>query len=322
MKILVTGGAGFIGHHLCRRLLEDGHTVISMDNLRNYGRPHASDDELKATSPEELSRFKDRFIFKKSDITRHEPFWDLYTLRETDCVVHLAALAGVRPSIDEPEEYSNVNVTGTINVLEFCKMRNIKKFIFASSSSVYGNNSTPFNEDDRIDNPISPYAATKKAGELICYTYNHLFGINATCLRFFTVYGPRQRPDLAIMKFLKAIKDDSPIEQFGDGSSGRDYTYIDDIVDGIVSAIDKCYGYKIYNLGNASPVPLTTLIETCFEVAGKRTKVIKCSEQPGDVKKTHAEIAKAWLGLGYEPKTPLHVGIKKQWDWLNSQQPD
>ncbi len=234
-------------------------------------------------------------------------------------IVHLAAKAGVRPSIADPAGYADCNINGTVAMLEAAKKFDIKNFIFASSSSVYGNNKkVPFAETDNVDFPISPYAATKKAGELICHTYHHLYDINMTCLRFFTVYGPRQRPDLAIHKFAQLMKQNKPIPMFGDGSMMRDFTYIDNIIDGVASAIEKCSGYKIYNLGESRPIRLDNLISELENALGKKAIIEKLPVPPGDVKQTYADVRKAVKELGYNPKTEISAGLAKFVEWFKN----
>ncbi len=232
-------------------------------------------------------------------------------------VVHLAARAGVRPSMEDPLAYQDVNVRGTMVLLEAARQFEVKKFIFASSSSVYGNNQkVPFSESDCVDFPISPYAATKKACELLCYTYSYLFGIDHTCLRFFTVYGPRQRPDLAIHKFMRLIEAGRPIPVFGDGSSRRDYTYVDDIIQGVLAAMDRCQGYRIYNLGHSQPIALADLIAQIEAVLGKKGKIDRQPAQPGDVDCTYADVSRARTELGYEPKVRLEEGLERFVAWF------
>ena len=232
-------------------------------------------------------------------------------------IVHLAAMAGVRPSIAQPLLYADVNVNGTMVLLELAKKHRIDKFIFGSSSSVYGNNEkVPFSEVDSVDSPISPYAATKKAGELICHTYHHLYGTSITCLRFFTVYGPRQRPDLAIHKFAKLIEQDKPIPVYGDGSMMRDFTYIDDIINGIVSAMGRCDGFNIYNLGESEPITVNDLISEIEKALGKKAVREYQPPQPGDVERTYADITKAAENLAYKPSTSIHAGLKQFVAWL------
>lgn len=232
-------------------------------------------------------------------------------------VVHLAARAGVRPSIEQPLLYQDVNVNGTMVLLEACRQRGIKRFVFASSSSVYGNNEkVPFSESDNVDHPISPYAATKKAGELICHTYHHLFDMEINCLRFFTVYGPRQRPDLAIHKFARLIESGEPIPVFGDGSMMRDFTFIDDIIDGVLRATERWNGYRIYNLGESQPVSLSDLIVAIEEALGAKAVIDRRPLQPGDVRRTYADVTLARRDLGYQPSTDLRPGLTKFVEWF------
>jgi UDP-glucuronate 4-epimerase len=237
-----------------------------------------------------------------------------------ELIVHLAARAGVRPSIQQPLLYQDVNVGGTAVLLEAARRHGVRKFIFASSSSVYGNNrKVPFAESDNVDHPISPYAATKKAGELLCHTYHDLFGIDITCLRLFTVYGARQRPDLAIHKFARLIEAGEPIPVFGDGSMERDHTYIDDIIDGILRAIERCGGYRIYNLGESRPVTLTHLIVALEAALGKQAVINRLPPQPGDVERTYADISLAGQELGYRPATRLEDGLARFVAWLRGE---
>jgi UDP-glucuronate 4-epimerase len=239
---------------------------------------------------------------------------------DVDVIVHLAARAGVRPSIEQPALYTDVNINGTVGLLEIARERKVKKFVFASSSSVYGNNKkVPFSEADNVDLPISPYAATKKAGELICHTYHHLYGIGMTCLRFFTVYGPRQRPDLAIHKFARLIEDGRPIPIYGDGTMRRDFTYIDDIIHGVVAAIDKCVGYEIYNLGESRPISVSDLVAEIEKALGKQAAKDYFPIQPGDVDQTYANVAKAQRDLGYDPATHIATGLTEFVRWLREQ---
>ncbi|AQT70341.1 dTDP-glucose 4,6-dehydratase [Anaerohalosphaera lusitana] len=313
MNILVTGAAGFIGSHLTERLLADGHTVVGLDNLDPF-----YDMAIKRQN---LSNFNqhENFTFVLGDICEPEDVERACTEQKPDMIVHLAAKAGVRPSILAPVPYHQVNVEGTTVMLEAARHYKIPKFIFASSSSVYGNNEKiPFAETDNVDYPISPYAATKKAGELICYTYSHLHDIDITCLRFFTAYGPRQRPDLAIHKFARLILDDKPIPVYGDGSMRRDYTYIDDIIDGVRAAMDRCSGYNIYNLGESQPIRLDELIAELENALGKKAIINRLPLQPGDVNQTYADVTKAKLELGYHPTTELSVGLKRFADWLKN----
>jgi len=316
-KILVTGAAGFIGSHLCERLTEQGIAVYGLDNFDDFYSRDVKEDNIKDLL------LRENFRFKEGDIRDAECIESILIDENIKTIVHLAAKAGVRPSINNPLIYQDVNVNGTMVLLEAAKKFNIKKFIFASSSSVYGNNKkVPFSETDNVDFPISPYAATKKAAELLCHTYSHLYGINVTCLRYFTVYGPRQRPDLAIHKFARLIEAGQPIPVFGDGSMQRDFTYIDDIIDGTMAAIKNCRGYEIYNLGESRPVRLDRLISEIEKALGKKAVINRLPVQPGDVERTYADVTKAEKNLGYEPKTELANGLAKFVNWLltNSEQ--
>ena len=310
MRALITGAAGFIGSHLCQRLLADGWTVVGVDNFDDF-----YDPQIKRRNISDCLKNKN-FQLIEADI-RDVDAMGKAAREDVRVIVHLAALAGVRPSIAQPRLYADVNVNGTVILLELAKKHRINKFIFGSSSSVYGNNEkVPFSEDDSVDFPISPYAATKKAGELICHTYHHLFGISITCLRFFTVYGPRQRPDLAIHKFAKLIEQDKPIPVYGDGSMMRDFTYIDDIVNGIVSAMARCDGFNIYNLGESKPITVNGLITEIEKALGKKAIRQYQPLQPGDVQRTYADIAKAGRDLGYRPSTSICAGLSKFAAWL------
>ena len=309
--ILVTGGAGFIGSHLCEALIARGDRVIAYDSFDPF-----YDVAIKRRNLEALQG-RDGFRLVEADI-RDQASAEA-ALAGVDCVVHLAARAGVRPSIEQPLVYQDVNVGGLNVMLEAARKRGIQRFVFASSSSVYGNNKkVPFSEDDRVDNPISPYAATKKAGELICHTYHHLFGMDITCLRFFTVYGARQRPDLAIHKFTQLIDAGKPIPVFGDGSMMRDHTYIDDIIRGVVASIDHCGGYRIYNLGESRPVSLSDLIAAIEKALGKKAIIDRRAVPPGDVQITYADVSRAQAELGYEPRTHLADGLEKFVAWFRS----
>ncbi|MBE0536453.1 MAG: GDP-mannose 4,6-dehydratase [Phycisphaerae bacterium] len=312
-KVLVTGAAGFIGSHLCERLLADGCAVVGLDSFDSFYDPEIKWANLAACMADE------RFQLVEADIRDIHPINAILANRDVDAVVHLAARAGVRPSIEEPMLYQDVNVNGTVLLLEAVKNFGVKKFIFASSSSVYGNNEkVPFSETDTVDYPISPYAATKKAGELICYTFSHLYGTDVTCLRFFTVYGPRQRPDLAIHKFARLIERGEPTPVFGDGSMMRDFTYIDDIIDGVAAAIDACEGYEIYNLGESRPIRLDALIAAIETALGKKAILQHLPMQPGDVNRTYADVRKAAAALGYQPRTGIETGLKRFVEWFRS----
>jgi len=312
-KIVVTGGAGFIGSHLCEALLRDGHDVIAMDNFDDFYDPNVKHRNL------ETAIKHPRFTLVEGDI-REECVVDEAVGGGVDVVVHLAARAGVRPSIRQPLLYTDVNVHGTTVLLEACRREGVGKFIFGSSSSVYGNRrKTPFAESDDVDHPISPYAATKRAGELLCHTYHHLHGMAITCLRLFTVYGPRQRPDLAIHKFARLIEAGEPIPVYGDGTMMRDFTYVDDIVDGIIRAIAPCTGYHTYNLGESRPVSVNELVACLEEVMGTRAVIDRQPPQPGDVERTHADVTLARRELGYVPSTDLRTGLTRFVAWLRGQ---
>jgi UDP-glucuronate 4-epimerase len=312
MKALVTGAAGFIGSHLTERLLKDGWTVVGVDSFDPFYDPRIKRSNIAGC----LSHPDFRLV--EADI-RDQAAMERAVEPDTDVIVHLAARAGVRPSIAEPALYADVNINGTVTLLEIARQRGIPKFVFASSSSVYGNNrKVPFSETDNVDFPISPYAATKKAGELICHTYHHLHGLAINCLRFFTVYGPRQRPDLAIHKFARLIEEGKPIPIYGDGSMMRDFTFIDDILSGVVAAMDRCAGYEIYNLGESQPIRVNDLIAEIERAIGKKAIRQYLPVQPGDVDRTYADIAKAQTQLGYKPSTDIRTGLARFVDWFRS----
>ena len=314
MNVLVTGGAGFIGSHVCDALLARGDKVVCVDNFNDYYSSSIKENNLKQNinNPD--------FRLYREDITNIDGLSELFRKEAVDKIVHIAARAGVRPSISNPLLYEETNIKGTLNLLELARKFNINHFVFASSSSVYGNSKkVPFSEKDRVDNPISPYAATKKAGELLCYTYYHLYGINSTCLRFFTVYGPRGRPDMAPYKFTKLINEGKPIYKYGDGTSQRDYTYIKDIVAGVLSAIDRKLGYEIINLGNSQTVMLNDFILIIERLLNKKAKIIQKPAQPGDVHITYADISKAKRLLGYNPETSIEEGMKEFIKWYFGQ---
>ncbi|NLU23064.1 MAG: NAD-dependent epimerase/dehydratase family protein [Phycisphaerae bacterium] len=309
---VVTGAAGFVGSHVCERLLEAGWRVSGVDIFDEF-----YDPAVKRSNVAGCVRHP-RFSLIEADI-RDEAAMSRAVGAGVDVIVHLAARAGVRPSIENPLLYQDVNVRGTCILLEAARRFKIPKFVFASSSSVYGNNpKVPFSESDNVDYPISPYAATKKAGELICYAYHHLFGLDVTCLRFFTVYGPRQRPDLAIHKFARLIEHGEPIPVFGDGSMMRDHTYIDDIVAGVMAAVERCKGYRIYNLGNSNPVSLNELIAAIEAALGKAAQIKRLPMQPGDVERTFADISRARAELGFEPRTDLRTGLAEFVKWMRA----
>jgi len=313
-RVLVTGGAGFIGSHLCQRLLQEGYEVVCLDNFDAY-----YDPAIKRRNLEEIKASKGAqgFQLVEGDIRNKGLVDDLFRRSSFDLIIHLAARAGVRPSIEQPLLYEEVNVAGTLNLLEACREIGVRDFIFGSSSSVYGKNrKVPFAEDDRLEAMISPYAVTKRIGELFCYTYHHLYGLNISCLRFFTVYGPRQRPEMAIHKFTRLIHEGKKISLFGDGTSRRDYTYIDDIISGIMGAIRNLRGYEIFNLGESQTVPLRELISIIEQALGKKAAVEELPEQPGDVPITYAEISKARSLLGYDPKVGIAEGVEQFARWF------
>ena len=310
MKVLVTGAAGFIGSHLCERLLGDGWQGLGVDNFDDF-----YDPQIKRRNIADCLE-KDNFELVEADIRDRAAMGNVVG-NGVDVIVHLAAKAGVRPSIDQPLLYADVNINGTAVLLEAAKEQGTGKFIFASSSSVYGNNEkVPFSEDDNVDFPISPYAATKKAGELICHTYHHLYEMSVTCLRFFTVYGPRQRPDLAIHKFARLIEQGKPISIYGDGTMSRDFTYINDIIDGTVAAMETCGGFHIYNLGESSPITVSELVVEIEKALGKKAIKEYVLLQPGDVERTYADVTKAAKELGYKPATTIEKGLVEFIGWL------
>ena len=309
-KVLVTGGAGFIGSHLCDALLEDSHEVVALDNFDDF-----YDAAVKRHNLTQ-ARANRRFTLVEGDV-RDEEVVTRVLAGGVGTVVHLAARAGVRPSIEQPLLYQDVNVRGTLVLLEACRRLDGCQFIFGSSSSVYGNRQeVPFSEGDRVDDPISPYAATKKAGELMCHTYHHLYGMPITSLRFFTVYGPRQRPDLAIHKFARLIDSGEPVPVYGDGQMMRDFTYVDDIVDGTMRAMTACDSFRVYNLGCSEPVSVAVLIEMLEDALGKRAVTEYRPPQPGDVERTCADITRASRELGYRPTTRLPEGLARFVEWL------
>ena len=312
-NILVTGGAGFIGSHLVDKLLaENVWNVMALDNFNDFYAPKIKRTNIQnnLTNP--------NFHLAEIDICDANSLSELFEQSKFDVVVHLAARAGVRPSLENPTAYVETNINGTMNLLNLARDYGIKQFVFASSSSVYGINSkVPFAEEDKIDQPISPYAATKGANELLCHTFSHLYGIRTIGLRFFTVYGARQRPDLAIHKFAKLILDGKSIPVFGDGSTRRDYTYIDDIIQGVRAAIDyEKSPYEIFNLGESQTIELRELIEILEENLGRKAVIDRQPMQPGDVPITFADISKAKKLLNYNPTTKIREGIPKFVEWF------
>lgn len=315
MNFLVTGGAGFIGSHVCERLLQSGHAVCAVDDLNTF-----YDPLIKRRNLSEIRALNGPFVFTEGDVTDRNYVDSLFRDARFDQIIHLAARAGVRPSLEEPALYQRVNVEGTVNLLEAARLAGVKKVIIASSSSVYGVNSkTPFAESDPIFSPISPYAASKLACEALGHVYHHVYGMDVTMLRFFTVYGPRQRPDLAIHKFARRISNGEAIEVFGDGSTARDYSYVTDILDGIMACTRQMFGFEIFNLGGSHPVTLSRLIEL-LEKALQKTAIIKrLSTQLGDVPRTWADIAKARARLDYVPKISVEEGIPLFLEWFDNQ---
>jgi UDP-glucuronate 4-epimerase len=343
--LLVTGGAGFIGSHLCEKLLNSGYRVVCLDSFNDFYAPLMKEQNVleilktaKISKTLEISKTIEipkmaealqandisRFTLIRGDIRDIDCLHRVFSEHEIHAVVHLAAYAGVRPSIQNPALYYDVNVTGTLNLLEAMRKAGVKSFVFASSSSVYGNNEkVPFSETDSVDNPISPYAATKKAGELMCHAWHHLFGISVACLRFFTVYGPRQRPDLAIRKFTEMLKRGEELPVFGDGSTERDYTYVMDIIDGVERALkwtmEHEHVYEIFNLGESQTVSLNRMIGGIEAALGVTARIGRLPEQPGDVKCTFADITKAKQMLGYAPSMKYEDGVKVFVEWMERQ---
>ncbi len=310
-SVLVTGGAGFIGSHLAERLLDDGRRVVVLDNFDEFYDPSIKRRNVAAA----LERPGYRLV--EGDIRDGEALDSLLGSERFDTVVHLAARAGVRPSIEDPLLCASVNLDGTTRLLEACRRHDIERFIFGSSSSVYGNNPrVPFSEEHPVDHPISPYAATKKSGEVLCHVYHHLYGMHVACLRFFTVYGPRQRPEMAIHKFARALTQGREIQQYGDGSSARDYTYVSDIVDGIVRAIERVSGYAIWNLGGSRTVTLSELVSRMARRLGVPARIRQLENQPGDVDRTWADISRARRELDWSPGIDIWRGLDLFLEWF------
>jgi UDP-glucuronate 4-epimerase len=312
-NVLVTGGAGFIGSHLVARLLGEGAwRVVVLDDFNDFYDPALKRRNVAAHEGRE------GFRLREADIRDRAAVEGVFAETDFDCVVHLAARAGVRPSLLEPVLYAETNINGTLNLLEAARARGVRQFVFGSSSSVYGENEkVPFAEDDPVARPISPYAATKAAGELLCHTYSHLFGLRCVALRFFTVYGARQRPDLAIHKFARLISGGRPIPVFGDGTTRRDYTYVDDIVAGVRAAMDyESSGYEVFNLGESRTVELRELIALLEKELGREASIDRQPAQPGDVPQTFADISKARRLLGYDPRTPIEDGVRRFVEWF------
>jgi UDP-glucuronate 4-epimerase len=316
MNFLVTGGAGFIGSHVCERLLQTGHAVWTVDDLNDFYAP-----ALKQRNLDALQALGKPFTFVKGDLT-YQPVLDrLFAKTKFDQIIHLAARAGVRPSLREPALYQRVNVEGTVKLLETARRHGVKKVTLASSSSVYGVNAkVPFSEDDPIFSPISPYAASKLACEALGHVYHHVYGLDVVMLRFFTVYGPRQRPDLAIHKFARLLWDGQPLPMYGDGSTARDYTYVTDIIEGVMAVTQKEFGYQIFNLGESQTVKLSYLISLLEQALGKKAILDRQPPQAGDVPITFANIGKARSLLGYSPGVKIEQGIPLFVEWFRQQQ--
>ncbi|MBI5574798.1 MAG: GDP-mannose 4,6-dehydratase [Deltaproteobacteria bacterium] len=309
----ITGVAGFIGSHVALALLRRGDRIFGLDNFDPFYAREIKERNLASLTEYPGFNFIEGDIRDVSDLKR----WGQG--ESPDALIHLAAKAGVRPSVADPASYTDVNVMGTVRVLSWARERSVPRVLFASSSSVYGGNrKVPFSEDDFVDHPVSPYAATKKAGELLCHTWSHLYGMNIAALRFFTVYGPGQRPEMAIHKFTRNLLSGKEIEIYGDGTTRRDYTYIDDIVDGVLGALKAPAGYRVYNLGESATISLSDLVARLEEATGVRAKRKVLPLQPGDVPLTHADISRARAEIGYEPKTPVEAGLKKFVRWYRN----
>jgi UDP-glucuronate 4-epimerase len=313
-KVLLTGAAGFIGSHTAEALLARGDEVVGLDNFDAFYSPGVKRRNVQNAMAHT------RYTAIEGDIRNASAIEEAFGLERFDAVVHLAARAGVRPSLEDPASYSDINVSGTALLLEAARRRGVGHFVFASSSSVYGARSTaPFRETDLVDQPASPYAATKRAGELLSATFHHLYGLPVTCLRFFTVYGPRQRPDMAIHRFTRLIDADQDVEVYGDGRSERDYTFVDDVVDGVVRAIDRPRGYRVYNLGTNRTVSLISLLELISARLDRAPRIVRLPDQPGDVPLTYADVSLARSELGYEPLISLDEGIERFVDWYRKE---
>ncbi len=308
--ILVTGAAGFIGSTLCDDLVGRGDRVLGFDNFHPF-----YDPRIKRLNVAALLA-SGRFTLVEGDLRDREALRQVFRGQALDAVVHLAAMAGVRPSIRDPLLYTEVNLTGTMNLLEEMRAAGVRRLVFGSSSSVYGGSrATPFREDQPADRPVSPYAATKRAGEVLCHAYHHLHGFDVACLRFFTVYGPRQRPEMAIHKFTRLIHESQPIPFYGDGSSARDYTFVTDIVAGVAQALERARGYAIYNLGGSHTVSLRELVDLLQECCGRDAVLERLPDQPGDVPITCADVSKAEREIGYRPRVRIEEGLDRFLAW-------
>jgi len=306
--ILVTGGAGFIGSHLIIKLLKEGNNIVCVDNMNEY-----YDPELKKAR---LNQFKDKIKFYQIDIADKDALEAIFKENKIDKLCHMAAQAGVRYSLENPFVYAETNFVGTLNLFELAKRNNVNHIVFASTSSIYGlNKEMPFTEDQRVDTPISIYSASKRGCELLAHVYHHLFGLDITCIRFFTVYGPFGRPDMALFKFTKNILEDKPIDVYNHGDMKRDFTYVDDIVDGFALALKKPLGFEIINLGRGNSVKLMDYISIIEKEVGKKAQINFMDMQPGDVKETSANISKAKKLLGFQPKVNIEEGVKRFVEW-------
>ena len=312
-RFIITGACGFIGSHLAKALIARGSKVVGIDNFDPF-----YDRKLKLANIADLD--PNSFQLIDCDIRDSQKMTEIFQSDQIDSVFHIAALAGVRPSIEDPARYASVNIDGLVSVLDAARSANCNRIVFASSSSVYGDNKkVPFAETDPVDEPISPYAATKRSGELICHTYSKVFGLSIACLRFFTVFGPAQRPDLAISKFMHLIASDKTIPMFGNGSTSRDYTYIDDIIQGVLAANQYTLSnkYRIFNLGGSQPVTLREMIDAVEKVVGKKAKIEQLPMQTGDVQRTYADLTRSKAELGFDPQTTFEEGLQKQWEWMS-----
>jgi len=316
MAVLVTGGAGFIGSHLVEHLLREGRGVVCVDNFSPY-----YDPRTKRANVGRLLRIA-KFPVYEADVRDQAACERVFRDQRIEAIAHLAASVGVRHSVEEPASYEDVNCRGTINLLELARRHEVGKFVFGSTSSIYGaTRRVPFVEDDPVPCPISPYAASKRAAELFCYTYHHLHGLQVACVRFFTVYGPWGRPDMAVYKFTQLIDEGKPIPVYGDGTSKRDYTYCKDIVQGVVKAIDVPVGYEVFNLGESRVVELNQMISLIEQGLGKKAKRQALPEQPGDVPVTYADLSKSRRLLGYDPKYPFEEGLRLFLEWYRHERP-
>lgn len=311
--ILVTGGSGFIGSHLCEKLVALGFETVNLDNFCDNYDPAVKENNISSllNNP--------HYHLYRGDIRDHRILDRIFADHSISMIIHLAALAGVRQSLANPRDYVAVDVEGTVNLLEYAAKRQVKRFLFGSSSSVYGDNPVPFKESDRLERPLSPYAAAKISGELFCRTYHRIYGLPVVCLRFFTVYGPRQRPEMAIHHFAKLIDSGLEAPLFGEGNSERDYTYIDDIIQGILAAMEVPCSFEVFNLGNSKTTTLMELVTLIGETMGKQPRLKKMPVQPGDVPRTWADLSHSNRVLGYRPRVDVKEGIKRFVDWYRRQ---